>query len=94
MTLTLAVLGSACTKRHSFLLNFSYVCPEPVLVKIFVIRFKWLKKWRFFFRTVVPIDKVTVGNHLRNPRLQKRLLFFLPSFLTFVPSLSWQMFVV
>ena len=24
--------GGACEKRHSFL-NFSYVCPEPVLVK-------------------------------------------------------------
>jgi hypothetical protein len=33
-----------CEKRHSFL-NFSYVCPEPVLVKCSFYIYIWLKKW-------------------------------------------------
>jgi hypothetical protein len=39
------VLLLSCDKR-SFL-SFTYVCPEPVLVKCsFIYIYKWLKKWR------------------------------------------------
>ena len=34
-------------KNATLFLSFTYVCPEPVLVRISFLKYKWRKKWRF-----------------------------------------------
>ena len=34
-------------QKMPFRLNFSYICPEPVLVKLIVFSMKWLNKGAF-----------------------------------------------
>jgi hypothetical protein len=47
--------GGACEKRHSFL-NFSYVCPEPVLVIRCALYIKMAQKVAFF----LPLRRVVM----------------------------------
>jgi hypothetical protein len=42
-------------KCHS-ILNFSYVCPEPVLVKMMHFVYKWRKKWRVSHPALASVD--------------------------------------
>jgi hypothetical protein len=76
-----------CEKRHSFL-NFSYVCPEPVLVKCSVLYINGAKSGVFRTERKGSLVCALIKKQTKRKRHNPFLFEFFLLFLILVPSLS------